>query len=52
MQLTDRLLVEVGMLLIGLTQIALTKFSFNHPSVIKCGAKKAKLAHVVRSMHL
>jgi hypothetical protein len=35
MQLTDWLLVEVALLLIGLTQISLTKSSFNHPSVIE-----------------
>jgi hypothetical protein len=32
MQLTDWLLVEVALLLIGLIQISLTKSGFNHPS--------------------
>ncbi len=35
MQLTDWLLVEVMLLLIGLTQISLTKSGFNHPSEIE-----------------
>ncbi len=35
MELTDCLLVEVALLLIGLTQISLTKINFNHPSVIE-----------------
>jgi hypothetical protein len=35
MQLTDWLLVEVALLLIGLTKISLTKSCFEHPSVIK-----------------
>jgi hypothetical protein len=33
MQLTDRLLVEVALLLIALTKISLTKSGFDHPSV-------------------
>jgi hypothetical protein len=33
MQLTDRLLVEVALLLIGLTKISLTKFGFDRKSV-------------------
>ncbi len=35
MQLTDWLLVEVALLLNGMTQISLTKYGFNHLSVIK-----------------
>ncbi len=35
MQLTDWLLVEVALLLIGLIKIALTKSAFNHSSVIE-----------------
>jgi hypothetical protein len=35
MQLTDWLLVKVSLLLIGPTEIALKKSSFNHPSVIE-----------------
>jgi hypothetical protein len=35
MQLTDWLLVEVTLLLIGLTQIFLIKSGFKHPSVIE-----------------
>jgi hypothetical protein len=35
MQLTDWLLVEVALLLIGLTQISLTKSYFYPPSVIE-----------------
>jgi hypothetical protein len=34
MQLTDCLLVEVVLLLIGLIKISMTKSSFNHPSPI------------------
>jgi hypothetical protein len=37
MQLTDWLLVEAALLLIGLTQISLTKSGFDHPSVIESG---------------
>jgi hypothetical protein len=33
--LTDCLLVEVALLLIGLTENSLTKSSFDHPSVIE-----------------
>jgi hypothetical protein len=33
MQLTDWLLVEVALLIIGLTQIFLTKSGFGHPFV-------------------
>ncbi len=35
MQLTDWILVEVALRLIGLTQISLTKSGYNHPSVIE-----------------
>jgi hypothetical protein len=35
MQLTDCVLIEVTLLLIGLTHISLTKFGFNHPPVIE-----------------
>jgi hypothetical protein len=35
MRLTDRLLVEVALLFIGLTKFSLTKSGFNHPSVIE-----------------
>jgi hypothetical protein len=35
MQLIDRLLVEVALLLIGLTKISLTESGFDHTSVIK-----------------
>ncbi len=34
-QLTDWLLIEVALLLIGMTQISLTKYSFNRSSVIE-----------------
>jgi hypothetical protein len=35
MQLTDWLLVEVALLLIGLTKISLTKYGFEHLSVME-----------------
>jgi hypothetical protein len=35
MQLTDWLLVEVALLLIGLTKISEKKSGFNHPSAIE-----------------
>jgi hypothetical protein len=35
MQLTDWLLAEVALLLSGLTKISLTKFGFDHASVIE-----------------
>jgi hypothetical protein len=35
MQLTDWLLLEVALLLLGLTQISSTKYGFNHLSVIE-----------------
>jgi hypothetical protein len=35
MQLTDWLLVEVALVLIGPTQISFTKYGFNQPSVME-----------------
>ncbi len=35
MQLTNWLLVEVALLLIGLTKISVTKFGFNHTTLIE-----------------
>jgi hypothetical protein len=35
MQLTDWLLVEVALVLIGLTQISFTKYGFNQSSVME-----------------
>jgi hypothetical protein len=51
MQLTDWLLVEVALLLIGLTEISLTKTSFNHPSVIESLLIGCHLCNVQTEAH-
>jgi hypothetical protein len=52
MQLTDWLLVEVALLLIGLTKISLTKSGFDHPSVIESRLRLRALANFLNARKL
>jgi hypothetical protein len=45
MQLTDWLLVDVALLLIGLTKISLTKSGFDHQSIIESPLRLRLLSH-------
>jgi hypothetical protein len=52
MQLTDWLLVEMALLLIGLNQNFLTKTGFNHPAVIDSHIWLPAQAHLQRRSKL